>query len=102
MTQEEELTRRREMWKRLHEAGGPTHVRAQLLRELGIYGGAQGCWVDKERTKAVAPEGVTVGLLHTGATYPDDLSDDGVLYHYPVTGRHAGRRRPLGRSREIP
>jgi hypothetical protein len=30
---------------------------------------------------------VTVGLLHTGSAYPGDLSDDGVLYHYPATGR---------------
>jgi len=28
---------------------------------------------------------VTVGLLHTGSSYADDLSDDGVLYHYPAT-----------------
>lgn len=79
------------MWKSLIDAGGPTGVRAQLLRELGVYGGAQGCWVDKERTKQVSPGGVTVGLLHTGVTYADDLSDDGVLYHYPTTRRQSGR-----------
>jgi len=28
---------------------------------------------------------VTVGLLHTGRHYPDDLLGDGVIYHYPVT-----------------
>jgi hypothetical protein len=28
---------------------------------------------------------VTVGLLHTGSSYTDDLFDDGVLYHYPQT-----------------
>ena len=26
-----------------------------------------------------------MGLLHTGTSYPDDLSEDGVLYHYPRT-----------------
>ncbi len=31
--------------------------------------------------------GVTVGLLHTGKAYPDDLDATGVLYHYPSTER---------------
>jgi hypothetical protein len=31
--------------------------------------------------------GVAVGLLHTGSSYADDLFDDGVIYHYPVTSR---------------
>jgi hypothetical protein len=35
--------------------------------------------------------GATVGLLHTGSSYADDLSDDGVLYHYPNTNRPKGR-----------
>src|SRR5262249_52488857 len=30
-------------------------------------------------------------ILHTGRHYPDDLSDDGVIYHYPTTKRPAGR-----------
>jgi putative restriction endonuclease len=34
---------------------------------------------------------VTVGLLHTGSSYADDLSEDGVLYHYPATHRPRGR-----------
>ena len=35
--------------------------------------------------------GVTVGLLHTGRSYADDMSADGVLYHYPSTNRAASR-----------
>jgi hypothetical protein len=64
-----------------------------LLRELRIYGGAQGIWVDKERTQHLTDvgSGVTVGLLHTGSSYPDDLSEDGAIYHYPKTTR-TGRR----------
>jgi putative restriction endonuclease len=34
---------------------------------------------------------LTVGLLHTGSSYADDLSEDGVLYHYPSTNRPRGR-----------
>jgi putative restriction endonuclease len=58
-----------------------------------VYGGAQGIWVDKARTRQLTPDGmgVSVGLLHTGTAYPDDLSHDGVLYHYPSTERPPGR-----------
>ena len=35
--------------------------------------------------------GVTVGLIHTGSSYADDLSADGVIYHYPKTQRPASR-----------
>jgi putative restriction endonuclease len=66
-----------------------------VLRELGIYGGAQGIWIDKKRTELLTDDGygVTVSVLHTGSSYADDLSSDGVLYHYPSTGRPAGRDR---------
>jgi putative restriction endonuclease len=32
-----------------------------------------------------------VSILHTGRHYSDDLSDDGVIYHYPTTHRPSGR-----------
>jgi putative restriction endonuclease len=61
------------------------------VRELGIYGGASGVWVDKSRTNALAKEGVAVGLLHTGRHYDDDIDETGVLYHYPTTQRPESR-----------
>jgi putative restriction endonuclease len=63
------------------------------LRDLGIYGGAQGIWVDKAHTASpeIGLDGVTVAILHTGRHYADDLSDDGVIYHYPTTSRPAAR-----------
>lgn len=57
------------------------------VRELGIYGGGSGVWVDKSRTQNLAQDGVAVGLLHTGKHYDDDIDDTGVLYHYPTTQR---------------
>ncbi len=65
----------------------------KLLRALSIYGGAQGIWVDKARTAALTASGTgaTVSILHTGKHYPDDLSDEGVIYHYPSTSRPPGR-----------
>jgi putative restriction endonuclease len=89
----EELERRKNMWNDLLDRGGPREVPPTILRALGIYGGAQGVWVDKTRTNNLTDDGtgVTVGLLHTGVAYADDLSEDGVLYHYPDTNRIKGR-----------
>jgi hypothetical protein len=64
-----------------------------LFRELGVYGGGQGIWVNKQVTGSLTGDGtgVTVGVLHTGRSYADDLSSDGVLYYYPDTNRPPGR-----------
>jgi hypothetical protein len=88
-----EIRRRRVLWDSLVARGGPNNVAPGLLRELGIYGGAQGIWVNKALTRAGSPDGagVAVAVLHNGSSYDDDLSDDGVIYHYPDTGRPAGR-----------
>jgi hypothetical protein len=37
--------------------GGPEGVSSTLLRELGVYGGAQGIWVDKARTSSLTQDG---------------------------------------------
>jgi putative restriction endonuclease len=81
------------MWESLLARGGPTDVGPGLVRELGIYGGAQGVWADKEVTGTASPNGAGIGVavLHNGSSYDDDLSDDGIIYHFPDTERHAGR-----------
>ncbi|MEU2452691.1 HNH endonuclease [Streptomyces sp. NPDC012765] len=63
----------------------------QALRDFGAYGGGQGIWVDSGRTSHLHEGGITVGVLHSGAHYPDDLGERSVLYHYPNTGRQPGR-----------
>jgi hypothetical protein len=93
-TVEGERARREAMWASVQAAGDPSRLSPRLLRELGIYGGAQGIWVDAERTRGIdGGGGITVSLLHTGRHYADELSADGVLYHYPRTGRPPGRDR---------
>lgn len=89
----EELAFRRNLWKNLLDTGGPRGIAPSVLRDLRIYGGAQGIWVDKARTSGLTEddEGVTVSLLHTGTAYADDLADDGILYHYPSTNRPSAR-----------
>jgi hypothetical protein len=90
---QQEFNTRMEMWQELLDAGGPVGVSPQLLRDLGIYGGAQGIWVNKTRTGELSEdgEGITVGVLHTGSSYADDMSQESVIYHYPKTGRPPGR-----------
>jgi hypothetical protein len=88
-----EYDRRMGMWSNLLQAGGPASVAPARLRDLSIYGGAQGIWVDKARTGDLNPArgGVTVAVLHTGQSYADDLAEDCILYHYPRTRRPSGR-----------
>jgi putative restriction endonuclease len=92
-TVEDERKRRLDLWADLEAQDLVTRARADDLRQRRIYGGAQGIWVDKDRTGQIASNdgGITVGILHTGKHYPDDLSEDGVIYHYPKTKR--GRTR---------
>lgn len=75
------------LWGGLQAKDGPDAVAPSTLKGLRIYGGQRGIWVDKPRTREISDDaaGVAVALLHTGAVYDDDLSDDGVIYHYPRT-----------------
>jgi hypothetical protein len=89
-----ELQVRLGMYADLLEAGGPESLAPNTLRSLGIYGGASGVWNDAGRTRGIGDaDSVTVGLLHTGRHYPDDLSASAVRYHYPDTDRQPGRDR---------
>jgi hypothetical protein len=63
-----ENTRRLSLWDGLIAADGPNGS-APLLREFGIYVGAQGIWVDKRITGSLTPDGsgIAVGLLHSSS-----------------------------------
>ena len=90
---EQEIQRRHEMWEQLCRNGGPEGVQSSLVRDLNIYRGQAGIWRDKQRTAELTEDGngVTVSVLHTGRSYPDDLSEGGVIYHYPDTDRIGSR-----------
>jgi hypothetical protein len=89
----QEVQRRQALWDGLVANGGPTNILPSLLREFGVYGGAQGVWVNKTITGPASPDGVgiAVGVLHNGSSYDDALSDDSIIYHYPNTARPPGR-----------
>lgn len=88
-----ELELRNSMCASILAEPDPASLSPARIRELQIYGGAQGIWVDAARTRHVqdAPQGITVSVLRTGKSYADDLSADGVIYHYPTTERPPAR-----------
>ena len=88
---EREINRRLDAWNHLQRSSNWPLVQPQELRDIGLYGGASGVWVDKQKTSVIAPAGVAVSLLHTGKHYDDDVDESGILYHYPTTERPAAR-----------
>lgn len=86
---EEEFAHRARLWQDLQAAGGPNGVRPELVKRLRLHIGQQGVFRDLDRTRGLGGSmaGVAVGVLHTGRTYSDDLSENGLTYHYPDTGR---------------
>jgi putative restriction endonuclease len=89
----DELERGLHLWAQIRAADADDIEPNALRSMMMVYGGAQGIWVDKRQTEMLSTDGhgVTVSILHTGRHYPDDLSDDGVIYHYPTTRRPSGR-----------
>jgi len=88
---ESEISRRFDAWHQLQSSPNWPILTAAEVRDLGLYGGASGVWVDKERTSGLIEHGVAVGLLHTGKHYDDDVDETGILYHYPTTERPPSR-----------
>ena len=77
------------MWDALKRAGGPNGLSPSVVKNASVHRGQQGIFRDQQATRSLTPDGtgVTVGVLHTGTSYADDLSSDGVIYHYPATKR---------------
>ena len=90
---EEEVENRLKLYREMPGNTSPKEASPSSLKHLGIYRGAAGVWVDKKRTRRVAENeaGITVSVLHTGSSYPDDLTNDGLIYHYPNTDRPPAR-----------
>ena len=93
MTPLEEAKRRQGLWVQLTRRSNGKGLPPALLRELGIYGGGQGIWVNKALTINIdgAEDGVAVAVLHNGSSYDDDLTQEYLIYHYPSTARRGIR-----------
>ena len=62
----EELRRRDQIQAQLGHILQFRAITPGYLRELGIYRGGEGIFVDKPATSKITPDGVTVSLLHLG------------------------------------
>lgn len=94
----EEQQRRSFMLSQLR-GSGPGPYSPAVIRDLRIYGGAAGIWVDRDTTSDTTrdPIGATVSVNHTGMHYPDDLSDTGL-----ILPRHLSVRELPTRMRSSP
>ena len=89
------------LWGQLQAGAGPDSVPPSRLTEMRLYKGQRGIWVDKERTGDLAHDGrgITVAIAHTGTAYDDDLSEDGIIYRYPLTGMSTRDDREVGATK---
>lgn len=95
---DDERVARASAWTEVRELVAANSLDARAVNEvrqggLRLFYGGRGIWRDKQRTNGLAPDGVTVGVLHTGRSYADDLLPDGIVYHYPrtaIAGSDAG------------
>lgn len=86
MSLEKELERRHKQLADLRgKCGATLGVPTSEVNNLRIFYGGRGIWYDAKRTRALAAPGITVGVLHTGKVYDDDLAEDCIVYHYPRT-----------------
>ncbi len=85
MTIEQELSWRLEQYSQLNQHPNWPIIPNAEINQRKIFSGGRGIWFDKARTEKIIPGGIAVGLLHTGRHYPDDVTENSILYHYPET-----------------
>src|ERR1044071_1475066 len=101
---DDELAARLAAWAEVGppSAGGILDAAAVNVRRdtgLRVFYGGRGIWTDKARTSSLAEDGVTVGVLHTGRSYADDLLPDGIVYHFPRTSVPGRDAREVGATK---
>ena len=82
-----ENLRRVSLFNDLVQSNPPNQIVPAAIKERRLHRGQRGIYRDLDMTRHLAGNraGITVGVLHIGKRYEDDLSQDGVIYHYPVT-----------------
>ncbi|WP_257976233.1 HNH endonuclease [Vibrio parahaemolyticus] len=85
-----EIERRQRLFNAISYVDIAIDVKPSKLRDLGIYGGAAGVWVNSDVTRGVvsSSSGVAVSILHTGKNYSDNMSSKGIDYDFPNTNRN--------------
>jgi predicted HNH restriction endonuclease len=72
------------------EIGIPDSCSEEQLHQLGLHSGSKECiWGDLGRTSVITNDraGLAVSIIHDGELNSDDVSKDGVVYHFPKTVR---------------
>lgn len=84
-----EIERRQRLFNAISYVDIAIDVKPSKLRELGIYGGAAGVWLNSNVTRGVVSpsSGVAVSILHSGKNYGDNMSLEGIDYDFPNTNR---------------
>ncbi|HHI4977138.1 HNH endonuclease [Vibrio parahaemolyticus] len=85
-----EIERRQRLFNAISYVDIAIDVKPSKLRDLGIYGGAAGVWVNSDVTRGVVSpsSGVAVSILHSGKNYSDSMSSKGIDYDFPNTNRN--------------
>ncbi|MGI9950677.1 HNH endonuclease [Vibrio hyugaensis] len=85
-----EIERRQRLFNAISYVDIAIDVKPSKLRDLGIYGGAAGVWVNSDVTRGVVSpsSGVAVSILHTGKNYSDNMSSKGIDYDFPNANRN--------------
>lgn len=85
-----EIERRQRLFNAISYVDIAIDVKPSKLRDLGIYGGAAGVWVNSDVTRGVVSpsSGVAVSILHSGKNYSDNMSSKGIDYDFPNTNRN--------------
>lgn len=82
---EGELAWRLAAWEHLQATQDLKRVQPTTLNAYDLYRPQRGIWTHRKRTAAIRHGGITVGVMHSGAHYPDDFGDHSALYSYPRT-----------------
>jgi len=85
----EEKGRRKLLFNTLSHTHIASNIEPSTLRELKLYGGAAGVWVNLSQTENIVFKsyGVAVSIRHTGKHYNDEISQSGINYDFPSTNR---------------
>ncbi|PVE94112.1 HNH endonuclease [Microbacterium sp. TPD7012] len=95
-----EVVRREKLWSELVTRVDVTFVAPQEVRKAGLYAGARGIYVDVENTRHEhAPHGIALTFLDLGVKYANQISESGVVYHFPATSTGGRDRAEINATR---
>jgi hypothetical protein len=80
-----EIDRRQAIYEQIQSENSNGSIPSSMVSELGVFRGQRGIFRNMDHTDEIIEGGLAIGLLHTGKSYSDDLTEQGVLYDFPKT-----------------